>query len=94
MDFGSPFSVHRSPRKGWLLGLVVVLVVGWGKADRVQADTCSAADGAVYCAAESCGVWYDPPNNCSFTSQKCVYRTFACSINRVFYRHDNQTAVR
>ncbi|HFC09078.1 MAG TPA: hypothetical protein ENJ54_04360 [Chloroflexi bacterium] len=61
-------------RKVFWVVLVVVLVAGWGKVDKVQADTCSAADGAVYCAAESCGVWYDPPNNCSFTSQKCVYK--------------------
>ena len=38
---------------------------------RVEADVCSTND--VKCAAEDCGVWYDPPNNCSYTNTHCVY---------------------
>ena len=64
--------VHRSPWKGWLLGLAVVLVVGWGIVSRVRADSCVTGPG-VYCVAGSCGVWYDPPNNCSTTNTHCDY---------------------
>ena len=74
---GNLFSVLRLPWKGWLLGLVVVilgvgLVARWGGVSKVRADTCVVGPG-VYCAADSCGVWYDPPNNCTTVNTHCDY---------------------
>ncbi len=53
--------------------MTMMMIGGLGMGvGKVQAATCVVGPG-VYCAAEQCGVWYQPPNNCSQISQKCNY---------------------
>ena len=56
---------------GLLVTIVVLGLVGGGR-EKVRADSCVVGPGT-YCAAAQCGVWYQPPNNCSQVSQRCDY---------------------
>ncbi len=54
------------------LGLAVIASLFLGKPRLARATDCVVGP-STYCAAQSCGVWYQPPNNCSQVSQHCVY---------------------